>query len=369
MSAHDEHHADLPLNQALADAGPIAVAGATGFVGRHVCRTLLDAGYRVRARVRDIRSGGDRLPEDEDLELRQVAGLTPVELGLVARRLDPYAAKVELDDGSAPTNPLEGCSAVVNCVGIIREASGGQTIRRAHIGVTDGQIRAAKAAGVDRYVQISALGVHPDGPSEYQSSKAAAEKLLASSGLTWTVFRPSLIHGVDANFIDDAKAWARGRSAPFLFMPYFTREADPAQRAGLAPNPLAKQESAEISPVHVAAVAGAVVGALGDPETPEGEVYNLTGPETLTWPELLTEIRDHSPLSRKLPIVGLPGKLCVIKAKAAKAVGLRDALPFDEGMAMMASADSTASLVKARAHLGFDPRPFRESFAEYAPRI
>jgi len=374
MPEHEEANSDAnaPMSEAAADLherGPVAVAGATGFVGRHVCRALLDAGYRVRALVREIRSVGDRLPDHERLELRQVAGLTPGELGLIARRLDPYAAKVELDDGSARANPLEGCSAVVNCVGIIREASGGQTFRRVHIGVTDGLVRAAKKAGVDRFVQISALGVHPDGPSEYQTSKAAAEKLLMSSGLTWTVLRPSLIHAADANFIDDAKQWARGRSAPFFFMPYFTREADPAQRAAPLPNPLAKQESSSISPVHVADVADAVVRALGDPETTEGEIYNLAGPETLTWPEMLGEIREHTPLSKKLPIVGLPAKLGVLQAKGAKAVGLRDALPFDEGMAMMAAADSTASLVKARAHLGFDPRPFRESFAGYAPQI
>ncbi|MEL7472023.1 MAG: NAD(P)H-binding protein [Planctomycetota bacterium] len=345
----------------------IAVAGATGFVGRHVTRHLLDHGFRVRALVRNIRTVGDRLPRHETLELREVAGLTPAELGLTARRLDTYAARVQLDDGARKANPLEGCDAVVNTVGIIREASGGQTFNRVHVGVTDGLVEAARRAGCDRYIQISAIGVNPEGPSAYFKSKHEAEQIVQRSGLTWTILRPSLIHGPDAGFIGDAKNWVRGRSAPFVFVPYFTRETNPSELP--LPNPLAGSESARVSPVHVEDVASAVHASLDDAETSEGEIYNLVGDETLTWPELLEHVRDHVPLARPLPVVGLPSKLGVLQAKGLKWLGMRDLLPFDEGMAMMAAIDSTASLVKARAHLGFDPRGFRESFAAYAESI
>ena len=33
----------------------VAVTGATGFVGRHICRTLLEHGHAVRALVRDAK--------------------------------------------------------------------------------------------------------------------------------------------------------------------------------------------------------------------------------------------------------------------------------------------------------------------------
>ena len=50
-------------------------------------------------------------------------------------------------------------------------------------------------------------------------------------------------------------------------------------------------------------------------------------------------------------------------------VGLGGLLPFDHGMAVMGALDTTANLDKARIHLNFSPRPFRESFNSYAATI
>ena len=184
------------------------------------------------------------------------------------------------------------------------------------------------------------------------------------SGLAWTILRPSMIHGADGEFMQMARAWATGRAMPFLFMPYFARRTDGAM--SLVPG---KTEPASLAPVFVDDVAWAVGESLAR-EQAIGEVYNLVGPETLTWSEMLAFVRDHVPNGKKeLPVVGIPGPLAVAKARGLKALGMDGLLPFDDGMAIMGMRDSLAEISKARTHLGFEGRPFRDTMAAYAPQM
>lgn len=339
---------------------PIAVTGATGFVGRHVVGELLARGHRVRALVRDARKAARVLGASEGLEVREVSSLSAEGLGTQARRLDPHSGKIRLDVRTKDANPLEGCLACVNCVGIIREAPGGQTFERVHVQVTEALVEACRAAGVTRFVQISALGVHPDGPSEYQKSKARAEAFIRVSDLDWTIIRPSLIHGEGSEFLEMASKWCRGKAAPWVVLPYFTR---------LAEHAVLHTESPRIAPVHVEDVAR-VVGCALESDAAVGEVYLVSGPEVLEWPEMLRMIRDAVPGGkRSMPVVGVPAVLAAGQARAARAIGLRDALPFDEGMALMAAQDSVADLTKVREHLGVEPRGFSASLGGYADRL
>jgi hypothetical protein len=67
--------------------------------------------------------------------------------------------------------------------------------------------------------------------------------------------------------------------------------------------------------------------------------------------------------------LGIPAMAASVQAKAAKLLGLGGLLPFDEGMPIMASQDSTASPDKARELLGFRGRPFTVGLRAYAARI
>jgi hypothetical protein len=67
--------------------------------------------------------------------------------------------------------------------------------------------------------------------------------------------------------------------------------------------------------------------------------------------------------------IGIPSEAAAIQARAAKHLGIGSLLPFDEGMAVMGALDSTANVDKARAQLGFDPRPFTSTMRAYAARI
>lgn len=318
-----------------------AIAGATGFIGRAIVRELLARGWHVRALARD-RAKAASLPHDP--RLHAVIG-----------------------DPSDPTDLdalLAGASACVNAIGIIREA-GGNTFQRAHVETTRRIIDAARRAGVRRFVQVSALGVRDHGPTRYQQSKFAAEQLLRRSGLDWTILRPSLVHGPEGEFMRLAKGWATGSKPPYFFLPYFVG-GGPASDVPLAP---LKRDPASVQPIAVEDVARAVASALERSDA-IGEVYNLVGPETLSWPELLAAVRDAVPGGRPdLDPRPIQSEHAAMAARVARLAGLGALLPFDDGMAIMGAEDSTACGAKARSDLGLDPAPFRAALAGYAARI
>ena len=320
------------------NAMTVAVTGSTGFVGRHTVRALADRGTTVRALYRNRDKARTTLPE---------ASVEPVQGDV----LDPAS----LDQ------LLEGCQAVVHTVGIIREREPSD-FQHMHVRAVRNVIEAAERAGVSRMVHISALGVRPDAPTAYQRSKYDGEMLVRRSGLDWTIFRPSLIHGHDGEFVQMVSDMALGRMAPYVFMPYFAN-------VDVNPPDLPKPVSATVQPVAVQDVAGAVVAALGCNET-IGEVYPLGGSETLTWPEVLETIRDAHPLvTNKRRVVPVPAPLGKAVAEAARPLGLAAALPFGASEPVMAAEDSVCSNDKANRHFGFEPRPFRQAVEQYAAQL
>ncbi len=309
----------------------IAVAGSTGFVGRHVVRELLGRGWRVRALARDVDKASDVLDTaNAGDSLKVVTG-------------DAF-------DREALGRLCEGCDALVNCVGIIREMAGGQTFERIHVRTTGRLIEACKESGIDRFVHISALGVREEAPTPYYRSKFEAEMLLRASGLGWTILRPSMILGEGSEFVRMARGWITGKEIPHLFVPYFRRHV-----AGPPIPGLAKLEDAKIQPVAVEDVARAVGESLVR-EDAVGELYHLVGPETMTMPEILEKIKESTPLAKNLAMVAVPHTVAAGIARVANAVGLRDALPFDYGMAVMAGEDSVARGEKVDAQLGLTAR-------------
>lgn len=324
----------------------VAVTGASGFVGRNVCRELLAQGYTVRGLVRNRKKAVEALPASDRLTLTTGDALD-------ARALDDL---------------LAGCHACINLVGIIREVrepGNTQTFQKLHTDTARALVQACDRAGVRRFVQMSALGVSDVHVSEYQRTKFEAESVIRKSGLDWTIFRPSLIHGVGGEFIEMARNWATGLEPPYLFLPYFTR----SQEDKRVPLGGVEQIIPNIAPVAVEDVAAAFVKAISTPAT-VGEVYNLVGSETIAWPELLTHIRDNvSHANSGLSPFGIPGDIAAVAAMGADLVGLGSLLPFDEGMARMGAQDSTATLDKLKADLAISPRPFRQSFLAYASSI
>jgi NADH dehydrogenase len=156
----------------------VFVTGGTGFVGKHIVRALLAQGFLVRCLVRP--------GSEQDLKGFESIDRVPGDV----LKLDRLAPSVE------------GCSALIHLVGIIRENPGrGITFDRLHAQATRDVLALARAAGVKRYVQMSALGCRPDARSRYHRTKWEAEEAIRATDLEWTIFRPSIIFGRGDAFV------------------------------------------------------------------------------------------------------------------------------------------------------------------------
>lgn len=321
----------------------VAVTGSTGFVGRHLVRELLRRGINVRALARSRDKASEVLPKPGD----GVGKLTVV----VGDALNPQDV----------TDLLTGADACINLIGIIREVPrDGVTFQKMHVDVTRTLVKACEDMGVSRYIQMSALGVRPVGVAEYQTSKFEGELAVRRSGLRWTIMRPGLIFGKGSEIVKLAKGWCTGHTQPFVFLPYFAGGAED-QRVPLGG---ITRHVPRVAPIRVEDVSDAFTNALTS-DAAVGEVYNLVGGETLTWPQMLTHMKEHIPgaIPGLVPF-GVPAEVAAAQAKVAGWVGLGQFLPFDEGMARMGAEDATADLTKAREDLQVRPRAFRECFAE-----
>ena len=127
---------------------PVAVTGATGFVGRAIVGGLLKQGYSVRALVRSRVKARDVLPRSTNLTL--VEG--------------------DIHDDRSPAELVSGAQACIHLIGIIREERGGVTFHRMHVASTRIITEACQPARVNRFVQLSALGVRDDRDCAYRPS-------------------------------------------------------------------------------------------------------------------------------------------------------------------------------------------------------
>lgn len=160
------------------------VAGATGYTGREVVRVLVGRGVRTVAHVR---------PDSARVEeWRQ-----RFETGGAAVDSTPWgdAEMVHTLSTLQPTHvfSLLGTTRARRRESATREAESYEAI---DFGLTAMLIRAAVASGSrPRFVYLSSLGVREHASNPYLLARWRAESLLRSSGLPYTIARPSIITG------------------------------------------------------------------------------------------------------------------------------------------------------------------------------
>jgi NADH dehydrogenase len=253
-----------------------------------------------------------------------------------------------LFDQNAVAQAMDGCHAAVHVVGIIFERpKQGVTFHRIHVEGTRAVLNAARAANVARFVHMSALGTRDNAVSDYHRSKWDAERLVRASELPFTIFRPSLIHGPDGEFMQQVAKWARKRSAPWLFMPYFGSGVFGFGRKRL------------LQPVFVEDVARAFVDAIESPVL-VGQTYDLVGADRLTWPELHRTV-SRVLLGRPRWVMPIPAWYAMLLTRVVPA----SLLPFNRSQVQMALEDNTGDPAPLQRDLGWSTRGFEETLREY----
>lgn len=219
----------------------ILVTGATGTVGGEVVRLLAGRGERVRAMTREP-SRGATLPGVE-------------------------VVRGDFDDPGSLAGAVRGADAL-----FLLSAPGPWLARH-----DEAMVTAARAAGVRKVVKLSAIGTGEERTgAKVGSWHLAGERALRSSGLEWTVLRPS-------SFASNTLRWVPQ-----------VRQGQPV------PNTTGNGRQGVVDPRDVAEVA---VTALTSGEHVRA-VLTLTGPELLSVPDLARALGET--LGRAVGTVDVP---------------------------------------------------------------
>lgn len=245
--------------------GLVTLFGGSGFIGHYAARALVEAGYRVRIAVRRPHLAGD-------VRLAGPPGWVDIAQANVRNRLSVERA-------------LEGADAVVNLVGILYE-KGQQSFETAQLGGAQTVAECAAAAGIKRFVQISAIGADENSESDYARTKALAEQAVRDAIPEAVILRPSIVFGPEDDFFNKFAGMAShpvSNIAPFL----------PAIGGG----------KTKLQPVYAGDVAEAIAAAVSRDDV-QGKTFELGGPRTYTFNELYDFIGDT--IDRKRYALPLP---------------------------------------------------------------
>jgi uncharacterized protein YbjT (DUF2867 family) len=214
----------------------ILVTGATGFVGPKIVHAFRAQGRDVRALVRRPERAG------------QLAG---------------WGAELATGDVTDPASVRAaalGCTHVVHLVAIIAGRSA--DFHRVMVEGTRNVIAAAKEAGVERFVLMSALGTSDTAKDTvpYYAAKWAEEQDVIGSGLEYTIFRPSFVFGRDGGAL-----------------PTFLRQVKLSPVVVVIGSGLQR-----IQPIWVEDVAAYYARAIDHPQA-SNRLFEIGGPDIVDW--------------------------------------------------------------------------------------
>jgi uncharacterized protein YbjT (DUF2867 family) len=237
----------------------VVIFGGSGFVGRHVVRALAKRGYRIRVACRRPDLAGHLQP------LGNVGQIQPVQANVRVRWSVDRA--------------VQGADHVVNLVAILHE-SGRQKFSAVHEFGARAVAEAARSVGAG-LTHISALGADLDSESDYARTKALGEKAVLETIKDAVIFRPSINFGPEDGF--------------------FNRFANMARYSPVLP--LIGGGQTKFQPVYVGDVAEAVARSV-DGRVKGGQIYELGGPQVLTFKQCMEEML--AVIDRKRFLVPVP---------------------------------------------------------------
>jgi len=238
----------------------IAVTGAFSYSGKYIAKRLLARGEEV------------------------------ITLTGHPNRPDPFNGKVKtypLDfDEASMTKSLQGMDALVNTYWV-RFDKGENTQPRA-VENTRKLVNAAKAAGVKRMVHISIANPSADSHLPYYWGKAANEKAVIESGMSYAILRPTVLIGKEDILINNIAYLLR--RLPIFFIP--------------------GDGSYGIQPIYIEDLADLAVEGVYNKEN---YVIDAVGPDSYSFKEFVKLIGERVGVQR--PLISLPPRLALFAAQ------------------------------------------------------
>jgi NADH dehydrogenase len=193
----------------------------------------------------------------------------PSQLRLVVASREVIEADVH--DEASVAAALAGAYGVVNAVSLYVERGGRETFHAVHVEAAARIARLAREAGVERLVHVSGIGADPASSSDYIHNRGEGETVVHEAFPGATVVRPSVMFAPDDQFLTTLTHLLRT-------LPIF---------------PLFGMGQTRLQPVHVDDVAEAIARILGSAAGVGHAGYELGGPRSYTYAELLRNIADR----------------------------------------------------------------------------
>ena len=239
----------------------IAVTGAFSYSGKYITKRLLARGEEV------------------------------ITLTGHPNRPDPFSGKVkayplDFDEAGMASN-LQGVDVLVNTYWVRFDK--GENTQPQAVENTRKLIKAAKAAGVKRIVHISIANPSADSHLPYYWGKAANEKTVMDSGMSYAILRPTVLVGGGEDILINNIAYLL-RRVPFFLIP--------------------GDGSYGIQPVYIEDLADLAVEAV---YSKENYVIDTVGPDTYTFKELVQLVGEK--IGAKRPMISVPPRLALLAAQ------------------------------------------------------
>lgn len=217
----------------------VTVFGGGGFIGRYVCEELFDEEVRVRVACREPR---------------------------LAHFIQPLATigqwgvvRADLTNAASVREAVRDASAVINLVGVFKGK-----VRAIHVDGARTVAEAARDAGAEALVHISAIGADVNSDSTYARTKGEGELAVRAAFPGATIIRPSIVFGPEDGLTNRLAAMARLPVLPVI------------------------AAARRFQPVYVKDIAKAIAMAALDPRMHGGKIYEIGGPQVMTMEDIYT---------------------------------------------------------------------------------
>ena len=275
----------------------VFVTGATGFTGSRVVPLLLKSGYYVRCLYR---ASSDR-SSLADLNIEWALG--------------------DVSDTQSLTSAMQGTDALVNVASL-------------GFGHADSIISAAKNAGIQRAVFISTTAIFTQLNAGSKKVRVAAELAIETSGLKYTILRPTMIYGSPR----DRNMW---RLIRFMRLSPIV--------------PIFGDGKYLQQPIYVDDVAQAMVSCLSNDST-IGKSYNIAGQQALTYNDVIDTITKG--MNKRVWKIHVPSKPVVSLLRFFERT--RIPFPIKAEQVLRLNENKDFSYAEAQRDFGFSPLAFEE---------